>query len=133
MNTIDESMEFEIPFPSDDLGYFRTFIWYSLKSPEATASVRYLDYGNYAQMFVSCGRSVVHTVGMMVDPERTGTFVLAYYPQNDFDGIMERYAEVELPGAYRQKLLDLRTYRGRRLHEVCEDILVNLIRGAKHE
>ena len=90
-----------------------------------------MDYGSYVQMFVSCGGMIPHTVGMIVDPERNGTFVLGYYSHDEFDELMSRYTEVELPESYRQRLLDINTYKGRNLHEVCEDLLVGVIRNGE--
>ena len=84
-------------------------------------------------MFVSCGGMVQHTVGMMVDPVKQGTFVMGIYPQGDFNEIQDRYTEVKLPDSYREKLLDLDTYRERKLHELCEDLLVQVIRNGDRE
>ena len=127
--TEDREIEFVDEIPSNELAGFRMHILYSLRSPFRKASVRYADHGDYAQMFVSCGGIVQHTVGMMVDPARNGTFFLGYYSQDDFSEIRERYAEAELSEDYRQRFLDPSTYRGRKLHGLCEDLLVQVIRN----
>ena len=110
----------------------RTLLWYATKS-SPPVTVRYLDYGKFVQMFVSYEGPVIHTLSMMVDPERQGTFFVGYYLPEDFEGLWQRYQEIELPDPYRERMLKLDTYKGSGFHEVCEDILVNLIRGATHE
>ena len=110
------------------LADFRRILWYSKRSKSKKASVRYIDHGDYATLFVSCGGGVQHTIGMMIDPAKQGTFVLGNYSK-DFPEIQDRYTELELPDDYRQRLVDINTYEGRRLHELCEDLLAEVIRN----